>query len=77
MDAFTKKVQFLDHTRHYSISVTDEGWVVKEERDSEVVRQAHYQDWHRVERAKRSIASELDELRTKGWVEVAATSQTQ
>jgi len=77
MNAFTTKLQFLDHTRRYSISVTAEGWVVKEERDSEVVRQAHYHDWHRVERAQRSIAIELDDLRTQGWVEVAATSQTQ
>jgi hypothetical protein len=70
MYAFTKKLQLLDHTRHYSIAVTDDGWEVREERDSEVVRQARYQDWHRVERAKRSIGVELDDLRTKGWAEV-------
>lgn len=70
MDAFNKQLQYLDHTRRYSISVTLDGWEVREERDSQVVRQAHYQDWHRVERAQRSIAIELDELQNKGWTEV-------
>ena len=56
MYAFSKKLQYpgphppLFDRRH------DEGWEVREERDSEVVRQAHYQDWHRVERARRSFA---------------------
>ena len=68
--AFTKKLQLLEHTRRYSIAVTDDGWEVREERDSELVRQARYQDWHRVERVKRSIAIELDDLRTQGWAEV-------
>lgn len=70
MDAFTKKLQYLDHTRRYSIVATNDGWEVREERDSQVVRQKHYQDWHRVERARRSIANELADLRTKGWAEV-------
>ena len=76
MYAFTKKIQFLDHTRRYSIVTTDDGWELREERDSELVRQAHFQDWHRVERATRSISIELDDLRNQGWVEVA-TSQPQ
>ena len=70
MYAFTKKIQFLEHTRRYSILTTDVGWEVREERDSQLVRQATYQDWHRVERAERSIANELDDLRTQGWAEV-------
>jgi len=70
MYAFTKKIQFLEHTRRYSILTTDVGWEVREERDSQLVRQATYQDWHRVERVKRSIASELDDLQTQGWAEV-------
>ncbi len=76
MNAFSKQLQYLDHTRRYSISATDDGWEVREERDSQLVRQATYQDWHRVERATRAITLELDELRTKGWTEVA-TSQSQ
>ena len=70
MYAFTKKIQLLEHTRRYSILSTDIGWEVREERDSQLVRHATYQDWHRVERAKRSIANELDDLQTQGWAEV-------
>ena len=70
MYAFTKKLQRFDHTVHYSIVTTDDGWELKEERDSKVVRQAHFQDWHRVERATRSISIKLDDLRTEGWAEV-------
>jgi len=70
MDAYTKKLQFHEHTRHYSISVTMDGWEVREVRDSEVVRQAHYQDWHRVERVQRSIANELDHQQAQGWTVV-------
>lgn len=76
MNAFSKQLQYLDHTRRYSIEATDEGWQVREERDSQLIRQATYQDWHRVERVTRAIANELEELRTKGWTEVA-TSQPQ
>ena len=32
MYAFTKKIQFLEHTRRYSILTTDGGWEVREER---------------------------------------------
>jgi len=71
MDAFTKQLQYLDHTRRYSISVTADGWEVREERDSEVVRQAQYHDWHRVERVQRSIANELDDLQAQGWTVVS------
>ena len=72
MSAFTQKLQHLDHTLHYSIVSTDEGWELREERDSQLVRQAHLHDWHRVERATRVIAIEVDDLRTKGWTEVAS-----
>ena len=68
--AFTRKLQYLDQTRRYSIAATTDGWEVREERDSKVVRQERYQDWHRVERARRSITTELKKLRAKGWAEV-------
>ena len=71
MYAFTRTLQHLDHTMHYSIVTTDEGWELREEHDSRLVRQAHFQDWHRVERATRVIAIQVDDLRTKGWADVA------
>lgn len=66
---FSKVVRYQQQTRHYSISATDSGWEVKEEHDSEVVRRVRYSDWHRVERARRSIAIELDDLQRQGWSE--------
>lgn len=66
---FVKSLRNQERTRRYSIETTDLGWEVKEERDSQVVKQIRYSDWHRVERARRSIAIELDALRAKGWIE--------
>jgi hypothetical protein len=66
---FVKSLRNQQQTRRYSIAATNAGWEVREERDSKVVRQDHYRDWHRVERARRSIAMELDALRDKGWRE--------
>jgi|SRR5687767_11772869 len=66
---FVKNLRYLEQTRRYSIAPTDAGWEVREERDRQVVRREHYHDWHRVERARRSIAMELDALRNKGWRE--------
>ncbi|MBY0495261.1 MAG: hypothetical protein K2Y23_13700 [Cyanobacteria bacterium] len=70
MFAFDKSLRFLDQTRRYSIAATDAGWEVREERDSEVVRKVQLKDWHRVERARRTIANELDTLQRQGWSEV-------
>ena len=70
MLSFDKSLRLLERTRRYSIAATDTGWEVREERDSEVVKKVHYQDWHRVERARRSISHELDVLQRQGWSEV-------
>ena len=70
MLSFQKSLKNQQRTLRYSIVTTDTGWEVREERDSQVVRKAHYQDWHRVERARRSIALELDDLQRQGWSEV-------
>jgi hypothetical protein len=66
---FLKSVRNQHQTRRYSIATTDDGWEVREERDSTVVRKDHYRDWHRVERARRSIVVELNALRDNGWRE--------
>lgn len=64
---FVRNLSNQGQTRRYSIATTDGGWEVREERDSEVVKQVRYHDWHRVERARRSISIELNALRDKGW----------
>ena len=67
---FSKSLRYHEQTRRYSIAQTDSGWEVREERDSELIKQVCYQDWHRVERAMRSITIQLNDLQSKGWSEV-------
>jgi hypothetical protein len=70
MYAFTKSITKAEHVRRYSIERTNTGWEVRAEQDSQIVRQARYQDWHRVEHARRAIAIELSQLREEGWQDV-------
>lgn len=71
MYAFAKSIRKAEHTRRYSIQPTRTGWEVREEQDSQVVRQSCHQDWHRVERARRAFVMELSNLQEKGWQEVS------
>jgi hypothetical protein len=64
---FSKSLRNQHQTLRFSIDATPAGWEVREERDSQVVKRVQYQDWHRVERARRSISIELDALQRKGW----------
>ena len=66
---FTKHLRNAEHTRRYTIESTDQGWEVRKEQDSEVVKLVEYHDWHRVERARRSMTLEMDELQHAGWRE--------
>ena len=67
MFVFDKRLRFQDTTRRFAILPTESGWEVREERDSEVVKKVQLQDWHRVERARRTISIELKKLQQKGW----------
>ncbi|MBA3270711.1 MAG: hypothetical protein H0T71_09365 [Acidobacteria bacterium] len=69
MMAFSKSIRKADRIRRYIIQTTDAGWEVREEQDREVVRQAWYQDWHRVERARRAFVISMTSLRNEGWTE--------
>jgi hypothetical protein len=64
---FTRSLRNADHTRRYAIVETPAGWEVRQEQDSQVVRRVEYQDWHRVERARRSFGLEVSELEAAGW----------
>jgi hypothetical protein len=64
---FIKHLRNAEHTLRFSIEPTDSGWEVSEERDSQVVKRVEYHDWHRVERARRSIAITMDQLQDAGW----------
>ena len=67
MYAFTKSVRKADHVRRYTIQPTASGWEVRTEHNSESVRHACYQDWHRVEFARRIIFLEVASLEQAGW----------
>jgi hypothetical protein len=64
---FTRNLRNAEHTRRFSIETTDSGWQVSEEQDSQVVKRVEYHDWHRVERARRSIVTAMDQLQDAGW----------
>ena len=66
---FVKNLKHQAETRTYTIATIDGGWEVREERDSRLVKKVRYSDWHRVERARRTIVHELDVLRSEGWIE--------
>ena len=66
---FSKSLRYHEQTRRYSIAQTEGGWEVREERDSALVKQVRYQDWHRVERALRTITIEMKDLQRQGWSE--------
>jgi len=70
MLSFSKSIRKADRVRRYTIQTTPTGWEVRQEQDSEVVREACYQDWHRVERVQRAFDIEMRSLREEGWTEV-------
>ena len=65
---FTKELKQAGHSKRFSISETPgEGWEVREEADSQLVRVVQYRDWHRVERARMRIEAEVMALEDRGW----------
>jgi hypothetical protein len=58
-----------DDIRRFLITTTDhDGWEVREEANSELVRHDVYTDWHRVERAQMTFAQAVDSLMRSGWI---------
>ena len=47
----TREFTHAGHTDRFTVTRSQAGWDVREERDDNVVRRVSYQDWHRVERA--------------------------
>lgn len=66
---FTKELRQAGHVRRFTISQSEvgDGWEVREEQDSQLVRQAQYRDWHRVERARMRIDEQVSDLEDRGW----------
>ena len=63
--------QFTNQGRVYRFVVTNdlEGWEVREEEDSSVLRRARRQDWHRVERDIHLFEIRALALKGEGWIE--------
>lgn len=65
---FNKELRQAGHVKRFSITeAPGEGWEVREEADSQVVRRVHHRDWHRVERAKRQMELQVVDLEERGW----------
>ena len=65
---FSSRLTDGAHVRGFDVErAPAEGWRIREERDSEVVRQVTYGDWHRVELAIRGFAAEAVQLTKRGW----------
>ncbi|HJR59537.1 MAG TPA: hypothetical protein VJ813_09070 [Vicinamibacterales bacterium] len=65
---FSRTLTQAGHIRRFTVSVRRAmGWEVRVEQDSEVVRQARYTDWHRLERAIGALEREMGELEAQGW----------
>lgn len=65
---FSKTLTHAGHVRHFVVRAKHaSGWEVRIEQDREVVSQAQYRDWHRLERALDRIEREVGELVAQGW----------
>jgi hypothetical protein len=70
---FNHRLEHEGRTRGFLIeSRAAGGWDVLEEMDRRVVREVHYDDWHRVERTLNVFAMRVQTLKNEGWVPVAA-----
>jgi len=69
MTAFVKLFRQANHVRRFSIESTRDGWSVRKEEDDRVLQEARYNDWHRVERARRAFVIEMATLQKQGWRE--------
>ena len=67
---FSRDLTDGSHHRRFAVErASDLGWSVREESDTEVIRQITYDDWHRVELAIRGFTVEAAELTRRGWRE--------
>ena len=71
---FAQELTHAGHVRRFEIrSQGADGWEMRVEQDSAIVRRQQYTDWHRVERALTLFAIEVAELESAGWKVRTAT----
>jgi hypothetical protein len=69
MQMFEKELTRSGHTTKVSVTPGEhEGWELRVEEDSRVVRRTRYTDWHRVERALTSLSLEVG-VADEGWAD--------
>jgi hypothetical protein len=74
---FNHRLEHQGRTRGFLIETRAAGgWDVLEEQDRRVVREVHYDDWHRVERQLNVFALRVEILKNEGWVSVGSASTT-
>lgn len=65
---FSRGLTDGSHTRQFVVDRSpNEGWRIRDSRDTEVLRQVTYEDWHRVELAIRGFTVEAVQLTRQGW----------
>jgi hypothetical protein len=67
---FVKQLKQAGKMVRFSILPAQGGWEIREEADSEILRQVKVSDWHRVERARDVWSLRALSLQEAGWVEV-------
>jgi hypothetical protein len=68
---FQRHFEYEGRTREFRIATTTAGgWDVVEALDRHEVRRVHYDDWHRVERARIVFELQAQRLEEAGWVAV-------
>jgi hypothetical protein len=67
---FVKQLKQAGRMIRFSILPAQGGWELREESDSEILRQVQVTDWHRVERARDMFSLKALSLQDNGWVEV-------
>ena len=65
---FSRGITDGSHIRRLDVErAPEQGWLIREERDAQIVRNVTYGDWHRVELAISGFSAEASELTKKGW----------
>jgi hypothetical protein len=65
---FTQELTNAGHVRRFEIrSEGADGWEMRVEEDSAVLRCQRFTDWHRVERAITRVSIEIAALQDAGW----------
>ena len=66
---FNKLLTRAGQVRRFTVDARGggDGWEVRVEQDSAILRRQSYTDWHRVERALTLMEDEVLELEEHGW----------